>query len=258
MRHIIEILLVAGILTNALKGAELILRPYQQKWVQAKWDDITLRLEYSKPLERLRTITSKQIQVITIAIILAIFLFILSDFVMRWGIFFRRDEKLTIALLLLATLIGGLIPVIALTLFGAKFLFWLYSKGKFLVFLIKYFSFVALSSMALVLVYRAIKWIASYLNPTEQITGLNYHLLAVCIFIVVFLCIFYIEFVISVLCLFIIITQIVLFVTEVILIALRAVAWRVAEYNKGAFSAVVLLFTVILGAVEAYLKYRKP
>src|SRR5215813_3388564 len=110
MRHIIEILLVAGILTNALKGAELILRPYQQKWVQAKWDDITLRLEYSKPLERLRTITRKQIQVITIAIILAIFLFILSDFVMRWGIFFRRDEKLTIALSLLTTLIGGLIP----------------------------------------------------------------------------------------------------------------------------------------------------
>jgi hypothetical protein len=258
MGHIIEILLVAGILANVLKGAELILRPHQQKWVQTKVEYMTLWLEYSKPLEWFRRITRKQIQIIAIVIILVIFLFILSDLLMRWGIFFSRDDKLTMAIMLFFVLINGLIPVIALTVYGSKFLYWLYSEGKFLVFLRKYFSFAVLSSMALFLLFHVIKWIASYLNPTEKITGINFHLLMACIVAGIFLCIFYIAFVISVLCLFIIITQIILFVAEVILIALRAIAWRVSEYNKGAFAAVILVFTILLGAGEAYLKFLKP
>jgi hypothetical protein len=51
MNRALQILLVAGILVNLIKGGELLLRPYQQKWLQDKCDTLALRLDYTKPLE---------------------------------------------------------------------------------------------------------------------------------------------------------------------------------------------------------------
>ena len=51
MRTIIELLLVAGIFVNLIKGGELLLRPHQQKWLQDKLVTLTLKLDYTKPLD---------------------------------------------------------------------------------------------------------------------------------------------------------------------------------------------------------------
>lgn len=51
MTRTLELLLIVGILLNLVKGADLLLRPYQQKWLQEKWDSMTLRLHYTKPLD---------------------------------------------------------------------------------------------------------------------------------------------------------------------------------------------------------------
>jgi hypothetical protein len=43
---------------------------------------------------------------------------------------------------------------------------------------------------------------------------------------------------------------------EIILGILRALVWRIVEYNRGAFAAIVLIVTVALGLVDMYLRFR--
>jgi hypothetical protein len=38
---------------------------------------------------------------------------------------------------------------------------------------------------------------------------------------------------------------------------IRAVVWRIAAYNKGAWVAITLLFTVVLGIVEIYVHTKR-
>jgi hypothetical protein len=44
---------------------------------------------------------------------------------------------------------------------------------------------------------------------------------------------------------------------HVLLRLLEAIAWRVVEYQKGAWAAVVAIATVILGMIDLYLKMPK-
>src|SRR2546423_4654285 len=51
MQRTIDILFVVGILVNLVKGADLILRPHQQKWLQDRWVSMTQRLDNIKPMD---------------------------------------------------------------------------------------------------------------------------------------------------------------------------------------------------------------
>src|SRR6266850_7536554 len=51
MERTVEILLVIGLLVNLLKGADLILRPHQQKWLQDKFETLVLWFDYAKPID---------------------------------------------------------------------------------------------------------------------------------------------------------------------------------------------------------------
>ena len=46
-------------------------------------------------------------------------------------------------------------------------------------------------------------------------------------------------------------------VLELMLKFVRAIAWRIIEYNKGAYAALTLITTIILGIVDLYLKTTK-
>src|SRR3982751_2046420 len=47
MQRTVELLLGIGILLNLCKGADLILRPHQQKWIQEKTNQLAKRLDYT-------------------------------------------------------------------------------------------------------------------------------------------------------------------------------------------------------------------
>src|SRR6266849_1756696 len=51
MLHWIDTLALVGILINLLKGADLLLRPNQQKWIQSKFESITLGLDDLRPIQ---------------------------------------------------------------------------------------------------------------------------------------------------------------------------------------------------------------
>ena len=50
MQLTVEILLIVGILVNLIKGADLILRPHQQKLVQDRIETLALWLDYKSVL----------------------------------------------------------------------------------------------------------------------------------------------------------------------------------------------------------------
>jgi hypothetical protein len=64
MERAVDILFITGVLINFIKGADLILRPHQQKWLQKKFESITLWLEYFKPLAWLSKLTTARGQII--------------------------------------------------------------------------------------------------------------------------------------------------------------------------------------------------
>lgn len=45
-----------------------------------------------------------------------------------------------------------------------------------------------------------------------------------------------------------------LLIVELCLKILRAIVWRIAEYKRGAFAAIILIVTIILGITDFYLK----
>src|SRR5260370_42404468 len=51
MQRTVEILLVLGILVNLVKGADLLLRAHQQRWLQDKFELLALKLDYTRPIE---------------------------------------------------------------------------------------------------------------------------------------------------------------------------------------------------------------
>jgi hypothetical protein len=52
-------------------------------------------------------------------------------------------------------------------------------------------------------------------------------------------------------------TALLFLVLELSLKCIRGFAWRIAEYNKGPFAAILLLFTALLGIAEVYLRFLK-
>ena len=49
MERAVDVLFVVGVIVNLVKGADLILRPHQQKWLQDKCNSLALYLDYTKP-----------------------------------------------------------------------------------------------------------------------------------------------------------------------------------------------------------------
>jgi hypothetical protein len=50
LKYVLQILLVVGVFINLVKGADLILRPHQQKWLQEQFESLALWLDYTRPL----------------------------------------------------------------------------------------------------------------------------------------------------------------------------------------------------------------
>src|SRR5262245_2627350 len=69
----IDVILAIGILLNIFKGGDLILRDQQRRWVQDKFESLTLRLEELKPMLWLNGLRTRKAQVVLVAIGLAEF-----------------------------------------------------------------------------------------------------------------------------------------------------------------------------------------
>lgn len=270
MQRIVEILLIVGILTNVLKGAEILLRPHQQKKVQTFFDHLTLKLEYTSPLKWFGYFLKNKIQVVFITIA-SLFLLIgylgilLSDFADLYYERYSDDHSypadipifvITIAVAICIA-IWAVPTSIVLIYRGNRVVKWLYAEGNSSIFTKRLFYF-----WGVPVFFNMVPILG--LIPIVPAIILEKILPSILFWI--FLFIYALALVIVSGCwsvigfaaYFTFLAQITCFCLEVLVRLLRAIAWRIVEYNKGAFAAVILLFTVLLGVVETYLKFFKP
>lgn len=280
MQSAVQILLVLGIVINLIKGADLILRCHQQKWLQDKLDTLALRLDYTKPLEwyKRKTIGSKY-------------------WLLLCGLIFFAAG--TVAMLIVKShwmavvlLPGGCALSVELTAHVAeqnrrldkigisvprgvgesteKLINWFMQSDTTAQLILKP-TICALITAALSIAFERILYELVKRFPDRVMGAMTVLVVLFFIFLVSrllrlnllplwqklrfvdFLMIFMGIGAISVIML---ISGLLMFTSELILKLLRGVTWRIAEYNKGAFAAIILLLTVVLGVLEAYLKSR--
>lgn len=275
MQKTVEILLIIGVIANFIKAGDLLLRPHQQKWLQEKCDTLALRLDYTKPIELLsnnefiRRVT-KTLYLITYFCILVILLYPshqLTSISLR---------NIVIALLILIPIYGWTSDE------KARMNNWTLDKNAVIWRLgethIKLYSWmigssglkqhltrplcVLIFSISLYLAFYSFLWVLG-LVASQSIfikqgdDGEKYNLLSLPLFIVILLggYILLPSLIIGLVGALVLIVSIIILLSEGILILLRGVIWRIAEYNKGAYSAIILIATALLAGAEYYLKW---
>lgn len=257
MQRTVEILLVIGILVNLIKGADLILRPHQQKWVQDKFETLTLRLSDTKPLTWFGYITNP-----VIFWVLALIIGFPLAYALGQPLLFAntlKDLSFYTGLVLLSlwnmnkanTYATGFISYIgnAKEKKGGKS----YSFRTFIKrFLRVSLSFIILCSLIGIAMYiLSSVWLnfSPHSRPISRLELLRISFIPAWPFIFHFLSILTV-------CSLIIFAAGLLLIIEILLVFIRAICWRIAEYNKGAFAAIILIVTIALGVTEFYLKYQ--
>lgn len=288
MQGTIEILLILGIIINLIKGADLILRPHQQKWIQDKFDTFTLWLDYSRPLNwyntrRVGGITlGAGFRILTIVGIISIALDHLSWITASVALIVCS----AIVISFVRAQMGKARPVnqdgvisVNQDIKPSKLFFpirindqlvdWLFKSKDIWQYLLRTFLTVLLALVLILIIYIALQGLFYSLAFVSDLTGINIkinrvNLIVTLMLLIIPLLIYFGIVVISMpliltgaASLFPLISSVLFLMFEAVLKIIRGIVWRAAEYNKGAFAAIVLLVTVVLGIVEFYLKYGK-
>lgn len=281
MSRTIEMLFIVGVFVNVIKGADLLLRPNQQKWLQDKVDSLALRLDYTRPLE---WYFNRQLLRKLYALLLGITLF---GFCLSLALAIGEWQVWLIPL----TALLPLTYVIRLTFTGKRIRFvdrlfgkrsrtpwspdtsffktsqrlqdWLFAINSapqslirpFLLFLLAIFWMGLDVGFCLVIIGLAI---------TSVRIETTWVLILFCLISLVPIICYFVCLIVSIepilmgiVCLLVLVFSLVLLFTEILLKLIRAVVWRIAEYNKGAFAAITLVTTVLLAIAEFYIKFGR-
>lgn len=239
MERIVDVLFVIGLIVNLLKGADLILRPHQQKWVQEKFESFTLWLTDTKPLQLYRNLSKQKVK--TVIAILASTYLVSSLILMVYFFHYPQradgdvfEDPLGVSLLI----VGGLVAV---TMIAYPITQWLLKSTNFAFFLLRFLSLIVL----LIGLRFCTKPFLDSGNANAAVALLLY-IAWLSLAVVITAGVFVIAF------------SVILVLSESFLVIVRGVAWRIAEYNKGAFAAIILIITIALGVAELYLKFIQP
>jgi hypothetical protein len=254
MQRTVEILLVIGVLVNLVKGADLLLRPHQQKWLQEKVETTTLWLTYLKPLRFYKTLSKRNSQIVIAVIASAYYGFLILQLAViheavvtssiKFFVFPSPGNKLFGDLFLKVVVLGFGIGTIQ---FAFPAIRWLLEGTRFQYFLLKFslFVFLLLITFGIAIALNAID------SPILKQLILNALILCTLFLLVSLLLVLSAG-------VTVIIYSILLLLLEGLLILLRGIAWRIAEYNKGAFAAIIVIITITLGITEVYLRFQPP
>ena len=242
MKRVVELLFIIGLLINLTKGADLMLRPYQQKWIQSKTETLALWLEYAYPLKWLGKLTTRKAHIVIAIIAVALY----------YSIFFLWVIPSTSISIFERIIIHG-IGFYALCRSAYLFVKWLLSDDnpvKFVHrFILVLIVLIGIIIGGLIVFYV---WIGD-----ETISFRIYELGIIKLIILVVVLSLAIALMIAWLIVGIIFPLIILiYLVQTLILLSRAVVWRIVEYNKGVWAALTLLATIVLGSIELYLKVR--
>jgi hypothetical protein len=237
MSRVLEILLIIGIVVNLLKGADLILRTHQQKWIQDRFEHVTLWLEDTKPIDWFAKRAKDKVQIALL--IFFIVLDLLALMIVLIHFVKTESNSILAALLFLASVFVNLVILKRIALDSRK---WLCKSSSYEEF---FGGFLKLCAE----IFGGF-FLLSYLRPMIRFVPdhlINLALLLILPPAVLFLDVWLLGFLL-------IFTTIIFNILEIVLKLLRGAAWRIVEYNKGAYAAIILLITIVLGFLELYLK----
>ena len=140
--------------------------------------------------------------------------------------------------------------------YDSKLRAWLHADGKFKIFLKRYLAFVFIAipiiAVPMFMAYGYVAWISP--APESIYLRIIYMLPVFIIYIPLagMAGFWWIETVVGY---FIIALQICLYLATILVSVFRGLVWRIAEYNKGAWAAITVLFTVGVGIANFYVRY---
>jgi hypothetical protein len=267
--RLIDFFFVIAVLVNLVKGAELLLRPYQEDWLKAKLEELTLWLDYTRPIKWYMARPG-----VAYLLSRSLLFFTSSFFLLRrinyWGhgTFFIVMQSLNLTLLLEMIRVTH-VRRSAKTSFQieseyreGKLTAWLWRAPTILNSLLRQMVlaiaglFIVVGTIALIPLLLVV-WISA----NRWSLSLSIHLL---IFTMVLLGIVYRKQIFRValplgnvgsFAAFNVLLTTLIITAEAALKLLRAFLWRVVEYNKGPVAAFTLVITVLLGIAEAYFRF---
>jgi len=254
---VLHSLLVIGMLINFVKGAELILRPHQQKWLQDKCDTLALRLDYTSPLKWY--MESGVIQkwfwlLYELVIICAFVVYVFSNrslniynlaalvcFILSIVLLGREKSKFI--------LVSGLWKRLITEVTGKERdpMAWML-EGRTISESI--YKQLVVSGFGLICCYLFYLFLTEWILHVFQL-GLYLILMTIYGLVITPLAI------IGLANILVMLVSVLIFVTELMLVFIRGIVWRIAEYYKGAFAAILLLITGALGMAEVYFRFLK-
>jgi len=240
MKTPVVILFIIGTLINLLKGADLLLRPHQKKKVQERAETLTLWAEETKPVEWYAKLTSPKAQFIlltTVAAVITIPLFA--------AIFFIRDMS---GIFLFFIPVFTVVSMLFLSRPAMKGTKWLFGDGSFPSSRKKVVSILGPLFGWLYIISLLIRFVMWIDKNFERSTSTIISLIGIGL-ICVTLPIYILFVILCLLWLSLMIFHFSLVALEYTLKIFRAVAWRIVEYDKGAYAALVLIATIILGVL---------
>jgi hypothetical protein len=280
MERTVDVLFLIGFFINLVKGADLILRSHQQKWLQDKCNSLARRLDYTKPLKWYANRKIARAAFLFEPVIFLLVLCLPAIFEFSW---FHLLIGICLTLVFLIQILrilsskdrleeweGRLInehnpPIKILNCLPLQN--WLLNSNNFRQRLLRPFYIILLSTALILLIgaafYGLNRWghfitsgvIGNEVDNSMSETALLGFLLMAPIIIFVVLCIVCAEFILlGIPSLIILMASLLFLAVEFLLKIIRAIVWRIAEYNKGAFAAIILLITIALGIGELYLK----
>jgi hypothetical protein len=252
----LDTLLALGILVNILKGGDLLLRPHQRRKVQSLFERLHLRLESQRPIAGLQRLASERGQRRLMLVGIGEFLLVVgADIALdMWSGESATLGSFGVLLCSGALLLSVLSRPLVTRLGGPQLMSWLVGDLSFFAFL-RRFAVVFIAGIAVLGIYQAALWGAAYLMSVgDPFDTLELPLEKVgpgTLVVGVGLLVAWPPFVY-----FWILTQVagaalsmyaLTRLGVLLLKGVRALAWQLAEYNQGAWAALVLGTTVVLG-----------
>lgn len=267
--NILDPIVAIGILTNVIKLGDLILTPEQQKTVQRVSETITLWLDYTRPLNWLRRWVTAQngrpFLWFTIGLVILSNTVQITSGTGPFGIIVlpalpERFHTTAKALGLLITLV--VVPLLVLR-FGLRAVHWLIAEGRLWRLFLRYLVGAIVGSVAvgilgaILFFWLSLLSVLSFFALGSDDLEFSDPQFSMALAFLVSLPVF--ETVVTILMVpgLAIVCMYVLVPLNVVFVVLRGLAWRVVQYNKGAWAALLLVGTFVLAVWDIVLKTRK-
>ena len=242
MSKVFDILFVLGVLANLLNLGDFLLRPSQKESFQRHMETAVLWLDYTRPITWLRRIGNMPAYwILLIALCLGSTGWILMN--STWATNLGR----IIGLFMFVASVWSVL-LVHLCRYTNIVFDYLTSNGKVSIFLLKSTGLFVLMISVNTLILYGIFLIEKSQNLWLNLLILAYY--AICLYFARLILIATVSLPAT---MFMVSVMSFLFIMESTLTFVRSMCWRIVEFSKGAWSAIILLATVAIGLAKLLL-----